>query len=80
MISKFYHIPTGAVEGLGEQNVLFQFTDPVCAIVELLQDDSIASEDNWLWEFNGGMGGVYSELNIGCWCRDAERRSRVYGS
>ena len=46
------------------------------ACVELLQDDSIASDDNLVWE-PAPEDGQYGELNSGAWWRHAHAVSKA---
>ena len=75
LIRKVFHVPAG-IPWIEEQDVVLEFIDIACAITEMLQDSSIASEENWIWE-SESFKGVYGELNTGAWWRDVERRCRA---
>ena len=75
IIRKIFHVPAG-IPGIEQQDVVLEFVDIACAITEMLLDNSIASEENWIWEAEQFVG-VYGELNTGAWWRDVERRSKA---
>jgi hypothetical protein len=56
-----------------EQTVEFKFVDVITLIVELLQDNSIASAEHFQWEPTEYTG-EYSELASGAWWRDVAHR------
>jgi hypothetical protein len=75
LVRSTFHVPAG-IPGVEEQDVVFQFQDPISAVVELLLDNSIASHENWIWD-PVPQTGTYSELNTGAFWNIAVKRSKA---